>query len=150
MIAAAVMAAGTESGIDEANASKNEILNDENFKMYLSHWNQWKSVDGDSNGLYEFHGSLNLKASTFAQYLEMGFCFTLNKDSKNYVAGEEKLDCYQNKFSQNPEVVNCLVQDANGMSSLDSDAIATSDPAKNWVATDYDDVTKKCVTFTDT
>jgi len=61
-------------------------------------------VDGDENGMYELHGSLSLQATSLAKYFEMGFCFTLNKDSEKYdsekyVSGQEKFDCYANKFS---------------------------------------------------
>ena len=136
--------------------------------MNLSYWNEWTKVAaGDDNeayhdGMYQFHGSLNLQATTFAKYIEMGFCFQLDfeEDDKNQKENSiYKFDCYQNKFSADPDVPNCLVQDAKKINldqiaenwdwSLDSDASVIDDPSKNWVANSHDEITDKCYTITD-
>ena len=81
LIPAAVLAAGEGNGIDQANAKEVLLIDRDGFVMNLSYWNDWRrdfddSIDQISDQyIYELKGSLSLKGTTFAQYIEMGFCF---------------------------------------------------------------------------
>ena len=106
-----VIAAGDNSGVNQANAKSLELINVtqtpsdpfESFKMQLNYYTTYDST----NSAYRFNGDLKMDISTGLDAFDVGFCIQINANNAN------AWDCFTHKLVIGaPNNTPCNVKDA--------------------------------------